>query len=268
MSNYVSENRALIEAIERAGKEYGIACTILSDEWVVRMEKAGEKRFLYGYAFDCNSQAASAIAFDKVAMYLLLADNKLAAVPHYLLSTVVQPEIDEQYLGKLFAEHGSLVIKPVQGSRGQFVAKVENPKEVMEFVRTTSEVSWAASPFVAVERELRLAVFEGEVLLAYEKHSPTMVNDLMMYNINLGAQARRVDPNQLEEKLHRLAVSAMNAINLKLGAVDIVIDDAGNAQVLEINAAFSLEHYALISPQNRREVIDFYMRVVNKLFGN
>jgi glutathione synthase/RimK-type ligase-like ATP-grasp enzyme len=266
MSNFITEKRALIEAVKNSSKKFGITATFLSDGWLIRLQKNGRSRFIYVYGFDINSQASAAIATDKVAAYQLLTDNGVAGVPHYLLSSVLDTNIDTASVKELFKSHKSLVIKPNKGSRGELVAKCNNLDEVLAMTKGSPIPSWAASPFLDISRELRLVVLDGSIVLAYEKRKPQTINGLKMYNLNLGATVQGITVDTVDRDIQTLATKAMDTIGLRLGAVDIVFDTDNTPYVLEINSGFSLEHYALSSPDNRHEVISFYELVIQKLF--
>jgi len=208
----------------------------------------------------------TAIRMSKVATYQLLANNDIASVPHYLLSTVINPMINTSMLEKLFKQHKSLVVKPLQGSRGNLVAKFGDRAGALKFIKNSQEISWVASPYIDIKRELRLVIFNGSIWLAYEKLDPKIIGNLKMFNVNLGAHVRNLEIGKLDRKIKVLAKRSMDAIGLKLGAVDIILDDKENAYVLEINSGFSLEHYAQISPANRHNVLEFYKAVISSLF--
>lgn len=267
MTSRITHNRALIEALQNAHLKSSIEFKLFSDDWLIKLDKDDQTRFIFGYAFDINSQASAVIAADKVACYLLLADGKLAAVPHYLLSTVVKPEIDRDYLETLFKANSSLVLKPTDGSRGDLVIKVGDPDELLKHtVMNTRIDSWTVSPHIEIKKEIRLVVLNGVVQLAYEKFDPPSINGLKMFNLNLGASVVGINIKNISEDVTALARDAIKSIGLTLGAVDVVFDADNAPSILEINSGFSLEHFALNSEANRAEVVAFYELVISQLF--
>ncbi len=260
------KNRVLVEAIKVACREQGITCTFLSDDWVIRLKKGNVSHFVYGYGLDVNSQASANIAIDKVATYELLKEAQIDAVPHYLLSSPSQPEISSSSLDELLIKHKSLVIKPNLGSRGEMVARVDSVNKAIEFTKDTGVVSWAVSPYLDIKNELRLVVLNGAVMLAYEKINPQFINNLAMFNLSLGAGSKELKLADISYDLKSVAVKAMEAIGLKFGAVDIVLDEQKSACVLEVNSGFSLEHYAKSSVTAKAQVIELYKKAVETLF--
>lgn len=265
-SNYITENQALIEAVKRACATYGIEYTGFSQDWIIRLRRTGSTRFIFGYGFDWNTQAGRGIASDKVATYQLLVDARIGAVPHYLLKSLIDSEVNIALLRTLIDFAGSVVVKPLHEGRGRAVRRFETIGEVQAFTERIDIESWTVAPFIDIKRELRVIVFKSSILLAYEKIQPTFINNLKMFNLNLGAQARSIEVEEIDEKLQELAIKAMDAIGLNLGAVDIVFDYQGDARVIEINSAFSLEHYANLHPTNREKVINMYEYIIKSMF--
>jgi len=257
----------IVEAARLMSRRYGLACTTYSDDWVIVLEKDGRRLVICGYAFGLNTDAASACANDKVATYHLLAAMRLPVVPHYLLSTIVTERVDRQLLGRLLEEHTSLVVKPLRGSRGDMVARFNNARGIVSFMRRNGEREWTASPFIDIQSETRVVVFDGIIHLVYEKINPVVVGNLKMFNLSKGTEARNVELSEVPQKLKNLATQAMDALNLRIGAVDIVLDSSGTARVIEINSHFSLDHFAESSEANKTLVVQFYEFIIGKTFG-
>jgi glutathione synthase/RimK-type ligase-like ATP-grasp enzyme len=265
MTTYITENWALSEAVQKFCQEQGISYSVFSDNWVMRLGEGRDTHFVIGTALGCNNQASAAIATDKVAAYQLLADAGVPAVAHYLVKSTPDIGLNAVALQELLDEHGSLVLKPLKGGRGSHVGKFETTTAIQDFAQANPEDAWTVSPYIDIQRELRLVVLDGAVLLAYEKSEPPVINNLRMYNLNLGATPKDVDLAGLDSALKSIAARSLTALGLRLGAVDIVIDADGNAKVLEINTSFSLEHYAATSQQRRQAVVAMYMSVLKSL---
>jgi len=265
---YVTDKRVLVEAARLAAVTAGARYDDFSDGWVGRLQKGDKTAFILGYYIDCNTQAASMIAIDKVATYLLLQDASVPAVPHYLIRSEAMSDFDIDYLRRLFAEHPELVLKPLKGNRGKLVALYIDADTAIATISSHYENAWAASPYVAVQCEIRVVVFDGAVMLAYEKTNPSLIDGLAIFNLEHGSIPQDISLADMPEEWCTLACAAMAAIGLKLGAVDIIIDDLGRVQVLEINSGFSLEHYAKSSAERRQLAIDVYLKVFNSMLAD
>jgi glutathione synthase/RimK-type ligase-like ATP-grasp enzyme len=267
MTNYILENRAVIAGIKRACEKYGIRYSAFSDEWIIRLTLGDARQFVLGYNFDCNGQASAAIARDKAATHDLLKENGVASMRHELLSTPDSPLPNKRLVDEMIKRHESIVIKPVLGSRGENVARFWSADDAMRYMESSNIPSWAIAPYEAIVSETRLIVLDGVVSIAYEKTNPREIEGLKMYNLHLGADAKKLSISDLDADMVAIARAAMDAIGLRLGAVDIIKTAEGAMSVIEINSGFSLEHYAKQSAEYREEVELFYENLTCRLFN-
>lgn len=256
-------NRLMPELIQEICAKRGIKFTDLSDGWLLLLEKAGQVSRVLGYKFELNSSAASQIAQDKVATALLLNQSGVSAVPHYLLRSLKSQPLDLEPAKQLFSDGQSVVIKPLAGSGGRDIFKVDSEAELNQKISSSLEAAWAASPLMSIVAEHRLLLLDGELLLAYDKQGPAIVNGLKIFNLGAGARPKVIKPNQAELALAR---QAMQIIGLRLAAVDIVCLDDDSWLVLEVNDGFMMEHFARFSEKNLQITQGFYAQVVDKLF--
>ena len=267
VDNHTLRNRALVQAARAVCTEYGAEFATLSDEWVVRMRKGAITTFVIGYNLGCNSQAAARIAVDKVATFQLLRDAGVPAVPHYLLKTLATPAADKALLQRMIYQAGKVVVKPLEGGSGAHIMCCDNVADAITYINAEPVEAWVASPYVQIAKETRVVVLRGKVCLVYEKSDPHMVNGLPMFNLRHAARGKGVVAEALPTDMRDMAIVAMQAIGLALGAVDIVTDEVGRKYVLEINGAFSLEHYAASSTENRHQVVAMYVNIFRDIFG-
>ncbi len=235
-----------------------------SDGWLVCLSKDGSTRQIAGMNFDLNTQAAAAIARDKVATSSRLQSVSIAHVPHCLFRVDADGWSDHA-MNELL-DQGDVVIKPLEGGDGKHVYRIRQAADTKNITHTTVE-SWATSPWQDISKELRIVVVNGECWLAYEKTKPVIVNGLKFFNLSLGAVAQHVDVQDISKSIRELAAGATGAIGLHIAAVDIVITEQGVAKVLEINSAFSLTRYAKTNTATYDEVAVFYDRLIASMFS-
>lgn len=258
--------RPITEAVLSLDEKYGIKYESFSDDWVFKLARADQAYFINGYALPHNSQAAAKNADDKVITYQLLASENIAAVPHNLLSHILQPVIDQAYLEKLFTVHGPVVLKPTRGGGGHLVFKCDSPGQVLKLASESAEPNWCVAPFIKVHSEMRLIVYGQEIMLAFLKVNPVIKNGLAMFNLNYGTAVQTIKLNRLPASIRDMAVSSMRAIGLRVGAVDVIFDEHAHASVLEINSGFSLDHFSATSPDNHRLAVEIYQKLILGLF--
>lgn len=251
-------DRLLVKLMREVCEQKGIVVRTWSDDWILELSKNGQVHRAIGYRFDLNSSAASQIAQDKAATYTILAANDIPAVRH----EVVRRQISEAQLA-MMQDWGDVIIKPLTGSGGYSVRLFSDVGQLSHFVRSSAIPAWAVAPLVPIDNETRIILLDGEVMLAYAKQ-PIEVNGIKMFNLGLGGNAINTEPAPEEIAI---AKQAQVAIGLRLCAVDIVSGENLPYQVLEVNDAFGMEHYARVSEQNKDRTRGIYDAIVDRMFS-
>lgn len=249
-------HRLMVEIIEDICAERGIAFTSLSNGWLLELEKDGRMRRVLGYKFSLNDSVASSIAGDKVAAHLLLERAGVPSVQHVLL----RPKVAEGQKQPL-REWGKVVMKPLDGSGGHGVKLFADTDEAIVWIESTDHPAWAASPFIDIEREIRLVLLDGEPLIVYEKQS-VVIDGLKMFNLGMGATPKDIMP---DDELLALAAKAQKALGLRLSAVDVIETTSGERRVLEVNSGFMMEHYMRYSEEYKQQAVVAYEKIIDEV---
>lgn len=256
-------DRYLPDFVRAAARARGIAFSTLSDDWVLRLEKDGQIRWVIGYQFDVNTAAASALAQDKVATHLLLKQANIPSIEHILIRSLPHVQINASSFSALTEP---FVLKPLDGTGGREVRLVST-QQAVEMVNTSSEVAWAASPQYQLSSEYRVIVLDGEVQVAYQKTIPTMLHGLKLFNLGLGAVAVDIADEAKVIAVVSLAVDACTAASLRLASVDIAELEHGELRVLEINDGIMMENYARQSGDYKNRAAHTYDAIISKMFA-
>jgi glutathione synthase/RimK-type ligase-like ATP-grasp enzyme len=235
----------------------GIRMTSFSDDWLIELEKDQQTARILGYKFSINDSVSAGIAQDKVATYELLNYHDVPAVEHRLIRTKVG---DTDWRDWSWSD--GMVIKPLMGTSGHGVGVVRSTDEATDWMSARGIEAWAVSSLLDIQREIRVIMLDGRVLLAYEKQ-PVVAEGLKMFNLGKGALPKNIE---LSREVESLAKDAIQAIGLRLAAVDIIEVSSGELSVLEINDGFMMEHYARFSQDNRRKTQQLYEAVVAVMF--
>jgi glutathione synthase/RimK-type ligase-like ATP-grasp enzyme len=250
-------DRLMPDILRTICKPRGITVATYSDEWLIEMTKGDLTVRTLGYKWSLNDAAASEIAQDKVAAAELMAARDVTCVPHYLIRTrATEASWAEWQWGS------GMVIKPLTGTSGHGVKLITSSDKVQGWMEQGYIEAWAASPFVSIEREIRIIVCDDDILLAYQK-LPVIKDGLKMFNLGQGATPKAVE---LTNDHIALARRTMKALGLRLAAIDIIQTADGVIKVLEVNDGFMMEHYARFSPQNKEKVISMYEAIIDHAF--
>src|SRR5690606_29180310 len=115
-----------------------------------------------------------------------------------------------------------------------------------------------------IEREIRVVLLDGELLIVYEKQA-VVIDGLKMFNLGMGAVPHNIEP---DKELVELALRAQSALGLRLSAVDIIETVTGEWKVLEVNSGFMMENYLRASAENRRQTVEAYEKIVDAVMAD
>lgn len=256
---------ALVEIISDICKHNAIETRTYNDGWVIEMNGYGATHRIIGQNFDLNSQAAAALASDKVAASTLLADNGISSVSHQLVDRFRGGQYDVTAIKSALTK-GYIVLKPLQGASGNLVTRIGSYGQFERAVASGPNIVWAFSQWRDIAKEVRLVVVDGVIELALEKTDPVVIDGLRFFNLSKGATARSLTDNHIDDSIQELAQSAMHTLGLRMAAVDIIQSANGTFEVLEVNAQFSLMRYSKVNDTTRKEVVSFYDRLIRTLF--
>lgn len=164
----------------------------------------------------------------------------------------------------------------------------------------------ALAPFLTVENEYRCLLLDGDCLLLYRKQRPAVVGDgarsiaalaaaeaqplpepadappgfdpahipavgerallAWKHNLGTGAVPEPVLDAALEDRLKTLARLALEALNLRLAAIDI-IETQGELRILEANTGVMLESFARKAPDGWARAKGVYGVILGAMFG-
>lgn len=260
MSKSYITDRLLPKIITEICNKHDIHITSFSDEWIMKLEKNGQVKWIVSSQFDINHSATSDVVADKVACYYAIADQKIPAVEHQLMRIIVSPEILHTNFAH-FPTDKPVVIKPLRGNGGRDVMKFNSPSDAIVAIENHPHPEWCISPWHDVVKETRVIVLNGRVVLAYDKTSQTH-NDLKMFNLSQGNQAHVVT---VDQATHQLALRSAKAIGLRVCAVDIVTLTGGAQLVLEINDHFGMEYFARQSPEYYQMTYQLYEEMIAEM---
>lgn len=258
---YVTK-RIMPQLISEAAESLGIEMLTLSDDWIVRLQKGGVRHWLMGYTFDINNSAASALARDKMATSHALTLDGIPSVAHYLARSRAATKVLRRNLAML-DDDLPVVVKPLQGTSGHGVYKFLSVDAAVSFLELQHHPDWALSRWHDIASEKRCIMLDGEVLCVYEKTQPVMINDLLFYNLGMGAVAQVCE---LLEEEATLAQRAFAATGLRLAAVDIITVKSGEKMILEINEGMMMEYFARQSEEYRQIALGIYQTILQRMF--
>lgn len=126
-----------------------------------------------------------------------------------------------------------LLIKPVDGARGQGVMKFESGEEFKKFLKEDPHVLFFPNliqKWIPNDGDYRIVVLGDQVVAAVKK---SRIEGNVTANMSQGNEAI---PVQIDKELEEIAVKAAKAVGIEFAGVDIIEDKiTGKRYVLEVN---------------------------------
>jgi glutathione synthase/RimK-type ligase-like ATP-grasp enzyme len=181
----LNSQRIFVDSVRKYCQRHGIAMEIKSQGWLIVMQRGSQRRLAFGYDLGLNSAVTHRIANDKAATAEVLEMSGVPCVSHSLF---LKPELNEYVppvgsweamLGLLRENTGGIVVKPNEGTSGQFVFKVTTkPKLELAVHKIFSlNLSVAISPYLDIEDEVRVVLIDDQPIVVYSKRRPSIVGD-------------------------------------------------------------------------------------------
>lgn len=178
-------NREFCDLILEICRDNDIKCNILSDGWVIVLEKNNMKKFIVGYKFDNNNHAFGKVLDDKFATYELLKLCNVDVCEHNLIYSLdnkngfVKEKCGYDYIKSLFDKYGDIVIKVNTGTCGVNVFRFKGFSELSEFYSKlrSKNSSFSICPFYNIVNEYRVIVVNNRIELMYKKELPRVYGD-------------------------------------------------------------------------------------------
>jgi glutathione synthase/RimK-type ligase-like ATP-grasp enzyme len=177
--------RIFIDAVKQYCFDHGIAISVISEGWLIVMQRGERRHLAFGYDVGLNSATAHQIANDKAAAAELLKLCCVPCIPHTLFlgpkrSAYVPTSGSWEAMLRLLGEHPQgIVVKPNEGTSGECVFVVTT-KPCLEraVTRIFSEYpSLAISPYVEIADEVRVVLLDHVPVVVYSKNRPSVVGD-------------------------------------------------------------------------------------------
>ena len=276
----------------------------LSDDWIIKLKKGNQNRFLVGYKFDLNTQGVAEICNDKFALYSVLKSEGIPAIKHDILF-----KNEEEKLERYFNEYNQdVVLKPNNGTCGNNVLHIfDYNKLKAEYNRIISKCySVDICPFYKIESEYRVIYLSTKQHI-YKKVKPTITGDgihtvreLLIdfnreyfskvenlknenisvdyvpklgeiveyewkFNLSKGAKVVEVGDNE-KYILMELVKKIVDVINVKFVSIDIVKLSNNQYMVMEINSGVMMENLIKLQENGKQIAKNLYSEAIDLMW--
>jgi len=236
--------------------------------------------FFVNYSTPFNTQSNARIFLDKGHSYHLLKDKINTPKAVSFLSPFCEPNY-QQYLDyididaivaeidKIFAV--PLIIKSNQGHTGNNVFFCQNREQIELSIKQIFNVNSKdydyvalAQEYINIANEYRAIIFNGELLLLYEK---SKANAKFVGNLSPlhweGAKAVHITERKLLSEIEEFIQPIFQEMPLIYAGADIAIDENGKFWLIELNSS---PNYSIFTRDNEERIlIEMFKKMLRTL---
>ncbi len=174
------------DIIKEICDEKDISYKLISNNYLIMLQKDNKTKFIWGHKFDLNNHAIGLVLDDKYATYDMLKNNDIPVIEHSIIykndSKIKYAKNlnTKKYYYDLFLKYNkNIVLKINNGSCGNGVYHI---KSFNKFIAISNKlfkkhISLSVSPFVKIDCEYRIIVLKKRVMLIYGKKPPVVIGD-------------------------------------------------------------------------------------------
>lgn len=174
------------QIIKEISEELNIDYTLLSKDWIIKLVKDNQVKYIADNKFDLNPHALGLILDDKYAFYDTLKKLNLPVCTHHIFyrpnnkHDFAKDCNSYQEIYKYFEiYHHDIVIKINNGSQGMNVYHITNKdilkKTLDKLFRENFSISLC--PYYKIKNEYRVIILNNQIKLIYKKIRPVVYGD-------------------------------------------------------------------------------------------
>ncbi len=160
----------------------GIKINILSDGWLIILEKNNKKKFITGYKFDNNNHALGEILDDKYGTYEILKQQNIPVCEYNIVYSPLNTNDyaighnSLEYVTNLFNKYNhDIVFKINSGTCGNNVDRITDIETLTnKFLSLKQNSMYSICPFYDITNEYRIIILNGNIELIYKKELPVV----------------------------------------------------------------------------------------------
>ena len=256
------------------------------DDWCLIIKKNNSECIkIFGYTFDLNDSVTCEICRDKAICSEILLKNNIPSVYHKVFYKDNNFEDIALYCEKI---KYPVVVKKNDGGCGNYIFYTKNKEELKDNVQKIfiMDKILSIAKYEEIIDEYRFLMLNGELKLCYKKKRNHIVGDgvstikeLLMnkecnipvnfneniilkkgeifiinwqHNLSHGAEPEIV--NDVDPEMLKIAKETVKVLNLKVGCVDIIINNSFEKKVLEVNSGLMMDNFS----QCKKRDFDYY----------
>lgn len=293
------------QIIKNVCDKHHITMTILSEDWLVLLEKENKSKYIFGYKFDSNGHGIGNVLDDKYALYDVLKYKKCPTIEHKMFYKNYDKNEVKEYFEKY---NNDIVVKSNTGTCGNEVFRSKNIHELYEYMDKLFVKNFSISlcPYYNILNEYRVIVLDDEAMLIYGKKKPIIVGDGQkkihqllqefnpiyftdeklskiedrvlkeneiyeynwMFNLYQGATIFEVSDKKFSERICKLALTITKNINASFCSVDLIETTDQQLLAMEINSGIMMNQFIDMHKNGEKIAYKIYEKAILSMFEN
>lgn len=289
--------------IKEICEEKNIKFNIISNNWVIILEKDNEKKYIIANNFPLNDQAVGKICDDKYAVYEIMQKYNIPVATHH----IVFNNYNKEEVKKFFQKYDyNIVVKNNYGTCGNDMYHINNEQELFEKIDKLLLKTYAVvlMPYYDIKTEYRNIMLNNTVELIYGKKKPIVIgngkntiyellcqfnneyfskinnknlNTILpkdeifeynwQFNLSKGSMPFVLEDKINEEKIKRMAKEISNILGLSFASIDIVELNDGRLLLLEVNSGVMMNNISKNLDSGRNIVKNIYSKAIDEIFN-
>ena len=291
------------EIIKEICDEKGIKFQLVSKDWITILQKEDKIKYIVGYKFPLNNQAAGKICDDKYALYEVMNNFNIPIVEHYLVFKNYNKDKILEYCKKY---NFNVVIKNNLGTCGNDMCHITDIKDLFdkldELLNKNHSIS--ITPYYDIKTEYRTIILNDNVELLYGKKRPIVIgngknttyellcdfnkkyfsnikdnnldkilasNEVYEYNwqfnLSKGAIPFLVEDKIKEEKIKKMAKKISCFLGTSFASIDIIELIDGSFLLLEVNSGVMMDNFCETLENGKSIAKKIYTKVIEEIFN-
>lgn len=290
--------------IKEIGEELGIKVTLLSDGWLIILEKDNQIHYINGYKFDLNNHGIGNVLDDKGLFYDIMSYKDLPTIERL---SIYERYNKEEILDHFRKNNNTLIVKGNIGTCGNSVYLVKDKDDLFNKMDKLllKQDSISIEPFYDIINEYRVILLNGEVKIIYGKERPTVIGDGIStvkelaikfndyfkdnykviknpdyipkvneiieidfrFNLSTGARLFTEIDNELKNKIMAIATLVTKKLDISFASVDIIYTKDNKLLVLEANSGVMMDNYIKQCSNGYTNAYNVYKEVIKIMFN-
>jgi glutathione synthase/RimK-type ligase-like ATP-grasp enzyme len=223
----------------------------LDPSWVTRggvfAVTAHGREYYLNFAYSpLNSHTSASLATNKYLTRLILGRHGMTNIPF------VRPRHASE-ASDFLAQYGKVVAKPVKGSGAHDIHIVTDPSQLQQL----SLDRYILEQYI-LGKEMRYLVLNGQVIAVHQSdYNQSVDHDRPLMRISY-------DQSEWDQSLMESSVRVAEILGLNFAAVDYLVDQAGQAHILEVNSAPGMKWFHAPTSGPTVDVAGMFLKAIFK----